>query len=111
MLGTPITNSYLNLGNKRLSALSKAIHNNQDITKYNFRKNSITPVQSEFLTNSFNNTIEDLDLSKNDIGKNGVFNLSTFLSKDWCNLRSLNVEGNKLGQENINVPLLNSDSS
>lgn len=98
-----LTQSNFSLGDKRIEGLTKIIKENRKIKEFNFRNNCLSPKTGESLKFLLNNTIENINLSRNKLGTNGAINLSNHLSQPNCNLRILNLESNKLGTDNITV--------
>ncbi len=67
------------------------------------RNNRILETGASFLVANFNQNLLSLDLSKNRIGMEGCESLQFFLCKPFCKLQDLNLEANKLGDQNVFV--------
>lgn len=95
---------YYNLGNDYCKAFGESVSIVPNITTINFKGNGINGSGivnlMEGLCNQKNGILE-IDLSDNEIGKEGVEKLSEYLKdKHNCHLTVLSLENCKLGREN-----------
>ena len=95
-------------GDKYISCLSSSLRfvNHLNILEMSNNNLSHLGVESLFQNIKQNeNLLKNLfklDLSNNKIGEKGIENLLTFIEDKSCQLENLNIEGNNLGDNNIN---------
>jgi len=95
--------SNLNFGDERVTSLAALLKNNGNYKKLLMKKNRILETGASYLVANLNQNLLTLDLSQNMIGQLGCEGIQFFLCKPWCKLQELNLEGNKLGDQNIFV--------
>ncbi len=96
------------VGDDYLKALSQGLLFAENIKKLDLASNRLTTYGVNPLFKSINENkrlqkgIRILDLSYNKIGDQGLEKLINYINDDECNLEELSLEGNSLGDKNIN---------
>ena len=95
------------VGDNYMSALSNSLRYSDHLTSLEFSGNRLSSLGVSHLFKALNDNknlaykLRTIDLSENNIGKNEIENLISFLQDPKCNLEDLNLYGNLLGDDNI----------
>ena len=95
-------------GDRFINCLSTGLKYTNNLSNLEISSNRLTHKGIEKLfmnikqNESFVRNIIKLNLSNNNIGESGIQKLSTFIEDKNCQLEHLNIEGNNLGDNNIN---------
>ena len=95
-------------GDRFINCLSTGLKYTNNLSNLEISNNRLTHTGIEKLfmnikqNESFVRNIIKLNLSNNNIGESGIQKLSNFIEDKNCQLEHLNIEGNNLGDNNIN---------
>ena len=95
-------------GDHYMNCLSSSFKYINDINKLEMSNNRLTHLGMEKMfsnikqNENFIKNLFKLDVSNNNIGEKGIENIINFIEDKNCQLEHLNIEGNNLGDNNIN---------
>jgi hypothetical protein len=98
---TKLRLNYQRYGDKYASMLSEGLKVNQTVKDYCLQHNRIHGGGASQLINSIGKTARVIDFKSNDIGRLGIDSICKAIIQKDCRIEILNLEDNKLGDENI----------